>query len=140
EGCGGLQLTDEIRVTIAAHAALLLIGRAHYYPRLITILVYPDSYAVPTEDRGGFVVTEHVEERLGESWKDGVVVVGWDSARKEAVSMSDGHNVLLHEFAHQLDSEDGRADGVPILDRSTDYAEWARALAPEFSHLQKDPD
>lgn len=137
EGCGGLELTDEIRVTIAAHAALLHVGRDHYFPRLISILVYPESYAAPVEHHEGGLVIEDEEERLGESWgRGGVVVLAWDDARRAAHMLSGGDNVILHEFAHQLDSEDGRSDGVPLLDRHTDYAAWARVLAPEFARLQ----
>ncbi|HEU4996391.1 MAG TPA: M90 family metallopeptidase [Gemmatimonadaceae bacterium] len=141
EGCGGLVLTDEIRVTIAGHAALLLLGREpHYFPRLVSILVYPSTYVVDTEERDGMVVTEHAEERLGESWKTGVVVLSWDAARAGARELRDASNLVLHEFAHQLDSEDGRSDGVPLLDRAGDYAAWARALEPEYRKLQSEPE
>ena len=136
EGCAGLVLTDEIRVTITAHAALLLIGRDHYFPRLISILVYPSTYAAPVKERDGWVVTEHDESRLGESWRDGVLVLAWDSAHSGARDTEDGHNVILHEFAHQLDTEDGKADGVPYLDKATDYVAWARTLAPEYQRLR----
>ncbi|MFN2565103.1 MAG: zinc-dependent peptidase [Gemmatimonadaceae bacterium] len=140
EGCGGLTLTDEIRVTIAAHAALLMLRREpHYYPDLVSILVYPSTYLVPTEERHGGIVTEGEEERLGESWRRGVVVLAWDEARAGARSAQDGDNVILHEFAHQLDTEDGRADGVPLLDRGSDYVTWARALAPEYERLRERP-
>lgn len=137
EGCGGLQLTDEMRVTIAAHAALLHIGRDHYFPRLITILVYPEAYAAPGTDREGHLVIEYEDERAGESWgRGGVIVLAWDEAQRRAHALEHGDNVILHEFAHQLDSEDGHHDGVPLLDRHTDYSAWARALAPEFERLQ----
>lgn len=141
EGCGGLTLTDEIRVTIAGHAALLLLGRdPHYFPNLITILVYPSTYVVPVEDRDGAIVTEREDERLGESWRRGVVVLAWDAATSGARALGDGDNVILHEFAHQLDTEDGAADGVPYLDRPSDYAAWARVLEPEYRRLRSQPE
>ena len=142
EGLGGLELTDEIRVTIAAHAALLLLGREpHYYPGLYSILVYPGGYRAPVvEHREGGVVTETEDHRLGESWQRGVVVLAWDAARAGARDASDGDNVILHEFAHQLDTEDGAADGVPYLERRSDYAAWARALRPEFERLRERPE
>ncbi len=141
EGAGGLELTDEVRVTVAAHAALLLLGReperVDYFPGLVTVLVYPSAYRAPTtEDRGG-IVSEGDEARLGESWHRGVVVLAWDAARAGARNARDGDNVILHEFAHQLDTADGAADGVPPLDGRSQYAAWARALAPEYARLRE---
>src|SRR5690606_32830266 len=123
EGCGGLTLTDEIEVTIAAQACLLLLHReTDYYPRLITILVYPSTYvAHAREPIGGGMVIEGEVARLGEAWKDGVVVLAWDDVLAGASDLHDGHNVVLHEFAHQLDQEDGTADGAPVLGRRSRY-------------------
>jgi MtfA peptidase len=142
EGCAGLELTDEVRVTVAAHAALLLLGRgeeAQYYPDLVSILVYPSAYLAPVEERRGGIVTERQDGRLGESWRRGVVVLAWDAARAGARDARDGDNVILHEFAHQLDTEDGVFDGVPSLDRPSDYAAWARELASEYERLRERP-
>lgn len=141
EGAGGLALTDEIRVTVAAHAALLLLGREpHYFPDLVTVLVYPSAYAAPIAEHRDGIVSEGEEGRLGESWQRGVVVLAWDAARAGARDARDGENVILHEFAHQLDTEDGVADGVPPLDGRGRYAAWARALAPEYARLRAQPD
>ena len=141
EGCGGLELTDEIRVTIAAHAGLLMLGReAHYYPGLSSVLVYPTVYRAPqTEHLGSGVFAERQELRLGESWQQGAIVLAWDAARSGALDMRDGRNVILHEFAHQLDTEDGAADGVPYLESRSDYVAWARAFRPEYERLRKSP-
>ena len=143
EGAGGLELTDEIRVTVAAHAALLLLGRGpdevDYFPGLATVIVYPHAYRAPTSEHHGGVVIEGDEARLGESWHRGVVVLAWDAARAGARDARDGHNVILHEFAHQLDTADGAADGVPPLDGRSQYAAWARALAPEYARLRAHP-
>jgi Mlc titration factor MtfA (ptsG expression regulator) len=142
EGCDGLVLTDEMRVTIAAHAALLLLGThdPRYYPNVAAILVYPTTYVVPMEEDHGGIVEETHEPRLGESWRRGVVVLAWDAARADMRRPQEGDNVILHEFAHQLDTEDGVADGVPQLDRLGDYREWVRALSPEYERLRADPD
>ena len=128
EGCGGLELTDEIKVTIAAQACLLLPHReTGYYPRLVTILVYPHAYvARSVEPIGGGIVLKGETARLGEVWKDGVVVLSWDDVRQGALDLHDGQNVVLHEFAHQLDQQDGSADGAPILDHRSQYVTWAR--------------
>ena len=142
EGCDGLQLTDEMRLTIAAHAALLLLGAEdpRYYPNVAAILVYPTAYVVPTEENHDGIVEESHEERLGESWHRGAVVIAWDAARADMRRPQEGDNVILHEFAHQLDTEDGVADGVPQLDRLSDHGAWVRTLAPEYERLRADPD
>ena len=139
EGCGGLALTDEIKVTIAAQACLLLLHRdTDYYRRLVTVLVYPSAYrAKGVEVLGGGVVLEGEEARLGEAWTGGVVVLSWDDVRAGASDIHDGHNVVLHEFAHQLDQEDGSADGAPILDRRSQYVAWARVLGSEYEQLRR---
>ncbi|WP_169977225.1 M90 family metallopeptidase [Tautonia rosea] len=140
EGCGGLTLTDAIRVTIAAQACVLLLHReTDLYPRLITILVYPSAYvARAREPIGGGLVLEGEVARLGEAWKDGVVVLAWDDVRSGALDIHDGHNVVLHEFAHQLDQENGPADGAPILEHRSRYISWARVLGDEYEQLRKD--
>ena len=142
EGCGGLELTDEIKVTIAAQACLLLLHReTGYYPRLITILVYPHAYvAKSVQPIGGGVVLEGETARLGEAWKDGVVVLSWDDVRRGASDLHDGHNVVLHEFAHQLDQQDGLADGAPILEHRSQYVTWARVLSDEYDQLRRDTE
>jgi Mlc titration factor MtfA (ptsG expression regulator) len=138
EGCGGLELTDEIKVTITAQACLLLLGReTDYYSRLITILVYPTAYVAHSiEPIGAGVVLEGEQGRLGEAWVSGVVVLSWDDVRAGASDVRDGHNVVLHEFAHQLDQEDGVADGAPILERRSRYVAWARVLGAEYERLR----
>lgn len=139
EGCGGLAITDEIRVTIAAQACLLLLHREpHYYPRLVSILVYPHAYVAQSRERlPGGIVVEEPSGRLGESWVDDVVVLAWDAVRSGASDASDGHNVVLHEFAHQLDQEDGTSNGAPILEHRTRYVAWARILGEEFAALRE---
>jgi MtfA peptidase len=142
EGCGGLTLTDEIKVTIAAQACLLLLHReTDYYRRLVTVLVYPSAYtAKGVEPIGGGVVLEGEVARLGEAWTGGVVVLSWDDVRAGASDIHDGHNVVLHEFAHQLDQEDGAADGAPILDQRSQYVAWARVLGVEYEQLRRDAE
>lgn len=140
EGAGGLVMTDEIRVTIAAQAALLLLHRrSDYYPRLTTILVYPGVYHAPVrESLGDGVVREGTEGRLGEAWSQGVVVVAWDRAHHGGADPEAGRNVVLHEFAHVLDQEDGVSDGAPLLPRRSMYLTWARTLGEEYDRLRRD--
>jgi len=139
EGLGGLELTDEIKVTIAAQACLLLLNRENLnYPGLTSILVYPSAYvAEETAHIGGGVYVEGPVVRLGESWKHGSVVLAWDNVKQSAMNPEDGHNVVIHEFAHQLDQEDGLADGAPILGQQSGYAVWAEIMNEEYERLQE---
>ncbi|MCA9291653.1 MAG: zinc-dependent peptidase [Phycisphaerales bacterium] len=140
EGCAGLEITDEIRITIAAQAALLLLNRdPRYYPTLRTILVYPSAYVVRGERRmPDGTVAAGPQVRLGESWQRGSVVLSWSDARRGGMNHQDGRNVVLHEFAHQLDGEDGLMDGTPALDSRAAGATWAHVMQPEFDRLRQD--
>ena len=145
EGCGGLELTDEIKLCVAAPACLLLLHReTDYYPGLRSILVYPSTYFAKVSDRDNAgVVQEGHESRLGEAWHSGAVVLAWDSVHGGIANPEDGQNVVLHEFAHQLDFENGPADGVPVLGgelpwyrRRGAYKTWAGVLGKEYEQLQ----
>src|SRR6266704_1544725 len=133
EGCVGLTLTEEIKVTIAAGACLLLLHlEGPCYPTLRTVLVYPHGF-VPKLARSpgtGEMVPSPVR-LMGESWGDGVVVISWDDTIRGAHDAFDGSNVVLHEFAHQLDSEDGYGDGEPVLPGSA-VRTWGRVLSEEI--------
>ncbi|MEZ6195068.1 MAG: zinc-dependent peptidase [Planctomycetota bacterium] len=136
-GCGGLEITDEIRVTIAAQACLLLIGReSDVYPMLGRILVYPHPYRAHTvRPQPDGTVVEGEEGRLGESWHRGALVLAWDAVVGGARDVHDGHNVVLHEFAHQLDSESGGMEGAPLLPDRAALARWARVMTAEYAEL-----
>jgi Mlc titration factor MtfA (ptsG expression regulator) len=138
EGCGGLVLDDEMKLTIAAQACLLLLHReSDIYPLVDSILVYPSAYRVPTTKREGAVVIETDQARLGESWTRGTVVLAWDHVKSASHQPRDGQNVVLHEFAHQLDGESGPMDGAPELDTRARYASWAQVLGREFEELSR---
>ena len=145
EGCGGLELNDEIRVVIAAFACRLLLHRnLDDYRRLKTVVVYPGVYVVPTARHvGSGVMEESREHRAGESWHEGAVVLAWDEVCEALAHPGSGQNVVLHEFAHQLDFEDGQANGVPSLGlgeplwtRKHRYSDWARVMRTEYARLQ----
>lgn len=139
-GAGGLEITDEIRVTIAAEACMLLLNRrSEVYPRLRYIIVYPTAFIARHEGRDDAgLVNAGPRDLLGESWQNGKVILAWDSVLRGARNFVDGQNVVLHEFAHQLDSETGTADGAPLLGGASSYRSWAGALSPEFEELQRD--
>lgn len=136
-GCLGLQITEEMKVTIAAIACLLLFGdRKTYFPNLRSILIYPNAYIVnETVMSDRYVVEERRVARLGESWTQDQLILSWDQVRQYLLNWQDGHNVVLHEFAHQLDQEDGIAEGLPILPRALDYAVWAKIMTAEYLQL-----
>jgi Mlc titration factor MtfA (ptsG expression regulator) len=136
EGCGGLVVTDEMRLTIAAQACILLLRRdTDVYPGLHSILVYPHAYVAPVVTHQGGIVTEGTSVRLGQSWSRGSLVLSWDAVRRDAVDVDDGHNVVFHEFAHQLDQLDGASDGTPPLPSRSRYLAWARALGSAYDDL-----
>jgi MtfA peptidase len=135
EGVGGLAMTDEIRVTVAAGACLLLLHRGEeYYPSVTSVIVYPTAYRVRSREHSEYgMVTEREQVRLGEAWTAGTVLLSWDTVLR---GEGDGHNVVLHEFAHQLDMEDRDANGAPMLAHHSMYAGWARVLGDEYAQLQ----
>ncbi len=137
EGCGGLELSDEICVTIAAQAAVLLLHRdTDYYPDLVSILVYPRAYvsAGPRRNPDG-TITEAPQGRQGESWTRGTVVLSWDNVVRGAATDNDGQNVVFHEFAHQLDGETSGMDGAPDLPSAASARAWAAVLGGEYEEL-----
>lgn len=137
EGCQGLVMTDEIRVTIAAQASFLLLGLDDYYfDRLLSILVYPDEYVAPETIRGsgGFQI-DTASARLGEAWHGGPVILSWNDVLRGSEVPDDGTNVVLHEFAHVLDMHDKEADGVPPLDSGEQYRTWKHVMSDEYQRL-----
>ena len=140
EGCAGFTITNDVKVTIAAQACLLLLHRrTDVYPALYSVLVYPNMFSVPDyeSDETG-IVSEDIEDRLGESWAHGAVVLSWEDVIKGAIKIDDGHNLVLHEFAHQLDDENGLAgDGSVKLKKRSMYKPWAIILGREYTSLRR---
>jgi Mlc titration factor MtfA (ptsG expression regulator) len=137
EGCAGLKITDEIRLTISCFACILLLGgQSDLYPRLRTILVYPHGYLAPHHNRQpDGTVSEGVQPRSGESWSFGNIVLSWSDIERDAANPKRGRNIIFHEFAHQLDSESGSSQGAPILPANAKYADWASILTHEYEAL-----
>jgi Mlc titration factor MtfA (ptsG expression regulator) len=137
EGCAGLTLTEEMQVVIAAHACLLVLEQpGEPYPELRNVLVYPGTFRPRRFSWTPSAEAEHQEDpALGESWKHGVVILAWDSAEAGARDPADGRNVVLHEFAHQLDGAHGEFDGTPRLPDATALASWASMLDMDFEKL-----
>ena len=138
-GCGGFAITDEVRVTIAAQACLLLLHReTDYFPGLLTILVYPLTYMVEEKRQvGEHVWQEGTVGRLGETGhRMGSLVLAWGAVKHGAADPSDAKNVVLHEFAHQLDFENHASDGVPALETGEQELAWSEVMRSEFASLR----
>ena len=137
-GCAGLVVSDEMRVLIAAQAALLILHRgADAYAGLRQILVYPGAFLVDRATVDGAGLRHESKRALrGESWRHGQVLLSWDDVLAGAAEPEDGHNVVIHEFAHQLDQASGRANGAPWLGRRERYARWSAVLGAEYAALQ----
>lgn len=145
EGAGGLELTDEIRVTISAQACLLLLGLPHnYYRNVESIIVYP-STVVPPGRRLGFFENvsgplELSHPIIGQAFQQGPVIIIWDAALQSGRQPESGHNVIYHEFAHKLDMLDGAADGTPPLSDRSELRDWVKTCADEYLRLKHDTE
>lgn len=135
-GCDGLEVTDEMRLSIAAQACLLIVNSDQWYDNLTTILIYPNAFKSRQQRHSGYVVTEQEIIRTGESWGRGPVILSWAHSRQGALNDHDGHNVVFHEFAHQLDDLSGGTNGVPVLGKGQSYVAWERIFLAAFdAHL-----
>ena len=151
EGCNGLVLTDEMRVTIAGQACLLLLGffdasggplfrGPDLYANVETILVYPSTF-VPRRTEDSIFAIPGIEHPMlpliGEAHRRGPVILTWNAVRRSAKNPNLGHNVVYHEFAHKLDMLDGAADGVPPLRNDAEYERWNRVCQAEYERLRE---
>jgi MtfA peptidase len=136
-GYNGLKINDEIRVTIAAQACMLILNRDDdFYSFLHNIFVYPGAFKSMQTSSDGAVHTVEEVARIGESWRRGHVVLSWRHSKLGAMIKDDGQNVVYHEFAHQLDHEDGAIDGTPMLDSTEDYQAWTKVFSQEYTRLR----
>jgi Mlc titration factor MtfA (ptsG expression regulator) len=139
EGCNGLRVTEEMRVLIAAQACVLLLHRdTDYFPLMRSVLIYPGPFVGEGKSTGpGGVITESEGWRRGESWhtpnSGGPVVLSWPDVLAGAANPHDGRNVVMHEFAHQLDGESGWVDGAPRIDEPGEAAVWKRTMTDAFN-------
>lgn len=137
EGCGGLTITEEMKGVISAYAALLIMENASdYYSDLRAILVYPDDYVAPVyEVNPGGVITEGSERRQGESWDSGSIVLSWNDIRESTLDRSNQHNLVIHEFAHQLDDQYGLSSGISMHGKPLNSDEWTAELSKIYRDL-----
>lgn len=136
-GCDGLEVSDEMRVTVAGLACILLLNReATYFPGFSSIMIYPDSYVATEVSFDGHLEVRRKTTRAGESWYRGPVVLSWKDVLRGAANVGDGYNVVLHEFAHKLDEENNGTNGLPVLQEREHYGEWAKVLGREYESLE----
>ncbi len=138
-GCAGLEVTDEMRVLVSVQAALLLLRLGpDGFAELRQVLIYPGPFVVDRSqpDASGLV---HEQRRAlsGESWQQGQVILSWADVLFGAADPGDGHNVVLHEFAHQIDQAHGRANGAPWLPSRARRERWAHVMTAEFQVLRQ---
>ena len=138
EGCGGLQITDEMKVTIAAQACLLVLNLDpdNYYARVSSILVYPSGFLIPGRFHGTDVIYEDGEAVSGQAVYRGPVILSWEDVLAEGRDPSEGKNLVFHEFAHQLDMLDGGVDGTPLLKDEQLRRKWREVMTGEFERLK----
>jgi len=138
-GCAGQEIDDEIRLTIAGQACLLLLNHpSRGYAGLHSIYVYPTTFRARHEARDAAgLVTSGTRTLLGESWSNGKVILAWDDVARGVRNFHVGHNVVLHEFAHQLDHESGTTNGAPLLASKAAYRSWAQVFRREFEALKR---
>ena len=135
-GCDGLTVTDEMELTIAAQACLLIVNSPLWYTTLRTVLIYPGAFRSMLAEDDGYVVREEEVVRDGESWPHGPVILSWEAVRDSG----DGVNVVLHEFAHQLDALSGDVDGVPLLGPGQSFEDWEQVVLEAFARHQDRAD
>lgn len=130
-------ITDEMKVMIAAQACLMILNiDDDIYPSLVNIFISQSPFI--EKDQTVNIHGAHLfkSARLGESWKDGPIVLAWSSVKQGMENWHDGSNVVFHEFAHQLDALDGGMDGTPPLKVSKTLNKWAHFMSKDFLDLR----
>ena len=127
-------LTDEMKAVIAFYACLMQLGKKECYENLNTIIIYPNDVITERVRANGGIYAKEAFVLEGES-AGGTVVIAWHEAKKEAYHPHN-HNVIVHELAHELDYEDGVADGVPPIGYSR-YKEWAEVMFGTYDRLKE---
>jgi hypothetical protein len=136
EGAHGLIVTQSMALIIALQACLPILNMGlRGFPGWVTVIVYPAGFAPKRVIRDEYGVEHHVQSSLaGEAWLRGPVILAWDET--EHAGIIDGHNLVIHEFAHKLDMLNGDANGFPPLHSQMDSKQWADVFSAGFKDLQ----
>jgi Mlc titration factor MtfA (ptsG expression regulator) len=142
EGCRGLQVTEEMKVTIAGQASLLTLGmKKNHFPRVKTILIYPGGFRVPRDRQiTDLSIEGGTMPVLGQSWHRGPVILSWEDIANPRNESGTPENLVIHEFAHQLDMQDGPADGTPSLPSRKLQKKWRRVMHEEYRRLVEEAE
>lgn len=135
-GSQGMVIDDEVRVLIAFFACMLLlhIKRHDLFGNLQTVVVYPYEFIMHEVQSYGGVYTKERYILEGQSAND-TVVLSWHSVKQE-LRHPHASNVIIHEFAHEIDFMDGEIDGVPPMSEAN-FVEWSKVLYPTFERLNR---
>lgn len=134
-GAAEFVVTDVMRLIIAAQASLLLLNRpVDYFPMLHSIVLHPGVFVVNRETWDATGVHHNERQVLsGESWERGQLVLSWDDSLAGGMNSEDGYNVVLHEFAHQLDLESGAVNGMPGLHSAARRRDWTSTFSAAYA-------
>jgi len=136
-GCAGVEVTQTMKLAIATQACLLILNREDdVYDALETILIYPAAFLVPERDvdEAGVVTEEH-RELVGQASSTGRIILSWADVAQTGSVQVESANVVLHEFAHYLDFEDGAGNGAPLLAAKRDYQRWSQVMRSAYSRM-----
>ncbi|HKQ46679.1 MAG TPA: M90 family metallopeptidase [Phycisphaerae bacterium] len=137
-GSQDLEVTPEMKVVVAAYACLLVLKRPDLglFPRTREVILYPSEFGEIIEAIGPDGRRYKIDlSKIGETWRGGPVLLAWDSVGGPYSENDNGHNTVLHEFAHALDYLDGAADGAPPLKTDEERATWKRVMTDEYQSL-----
>jgi MtfA peptidase len=138
EAANGFELTEDLQVLISAQASMLLLGlEIDEYPQLTSVIVHPSTVRLHGEHAaGGGLRTSGTQTLAGQAHYRGPVVLSWAAARRGARYPAGGHNVVYHEFAHQLDMLDGITDGTPPLGDDAARARWVEVCTAAYDSVR----
>ncbi|MEM9350535.1 MAG: M90 family metallopeptidase [Pseudomonadota bacterium] len=136
-GGGGQEVDRDMAISIAGQACVLVAGNDAWFSTLRTVIIYPGAFKSKREEHDGFVVTEGESVRIGESWARGPVILSWADSERGAFIDDDGHNVVFHEFAHQLDNLSGDTNGLPLLGGREEVDAWIAAFNDAYARANR---
>jgi MtfA peptidase len=136
-GAAGFEPNGAQRLAIAAQASIPVIHLGYdWLDGFKEVIVYPGEFNVRHEgrDENGLVV-EGDQARLGEAWERGPMVLAWSEIEEDIVDPHSGSNVVIHEIAHKLDMQNGRANGMPPLHKGMSWHTWTQAMQQAFDDM-----